>query len=254
MDITVVQLNITWKNKAVNIKQVELMLRDATIPSSGLIVLPEMFSTGFTMDVASVSEQNDSGETLDFLKEQANRHQSYIIAGVVTTDINGLGNNEAILVNPEGEVVTRYCKIHPFSYGGEDKHYRSGSTIETYPIGEYLVAPLICYDLRFPETFRSAVHQGATVFPVIANWPAARDEHWTTLLKARAIENQAYVIGANRCGADPKIQYAGHSMIINPKGEVIAEADNKETLLQATLDFESLESYRDLFPTLKDIK
>ncbi|HKG80277.1 MAG TPA: nitrilase-related carbon-nitrogen hydrolase, partial [Pyrinomonadaceae bacterium] len=118
---------------------------------------------------------------------------------------------------------------------------------------EFTVSPFICYDLRFPEIFRAAVFQGAQLFVVIANWPASRVRHWITLLKARAIENQAYVMGVNRCGNDPKLSYSGHSMIIDPRGEVLADASEVEGVISAEIDAEALAQYRREFPFLNDI-
>jgi len=116
------------------------------------------------------------------------------------------------------------------------------------------VSPFICYDLRFPEVFRAATRRGAQVLVVIANWPATRVEHWVTLLRARAIENQAYVAGVNRCGNDPKLAYPGRSVIVGPWGEVMADAGDGEGVAWADLDFAALESYRREFPVLRDIR
>src|SRR5690606_6307419 len=116
------------------------------------------------------------------------------------------------------------------------------------------VSPLICYDLRFPEAFRLATKQGAEMFVVIANWPTARVEHWLTLLKARAIENQAYVIGCNRVGRDPKVVYPGRSVIIDPRGNVLADAGGDPGVISSSIDAAALREYRKTFPALNDIR
>jgi predicted amidohydrolase len=144
--------------------------------------------------------------------------------------------------------------LHPFTYGGETQHYAPGEALVLSPWGELLLAPLICYDLRFPETFRAAVTRGAQLFAVIANWPESRVAHWLTLLKARAIENQCYVAGVNRCGSDPRLIYPGHSVIIDPRGETLAEAGADDTIIQAGVDLASLTEYRRTFPALEDIR
>jgi len=116
------------------------------------------------------------------------------------------------------------------------------------------VAPFICYDLRFPELFRMAVRQGAQLYVVIANWPASRVHHWVTLLQARAIENQAYVVGVNRCGSDPKVAYAGRSLVVSPRGVILADAGGGERVLSAELDLAALQAYRAEFPVLQDMR
>ncbi|MBA3441983.1 MAG: carbon-nitrogen family hydrolase, partial [Pyrinomonadaceae bacterium] len=146
-----------------------------------------------------------------------------------------------------------YCKLHPFTLGGESRNYLSGSGLQVLTCNEFTVAPFICYDLRFPEIFRAAVRRGANLFTVIANWPTPRSDHWITLLKARAIENQAYVVGVNRSGRDPQLSYSGQSMIFDPHGRVIAEADAEEGTISANLDLQALVSYRQELPFLKDM-
>jgi predicted amidohydrolase len=119
---------------------------------------------------------------------------------------------------------------------------------------DFQVAPFVCYDLRFPEIFRAAVKQETGLFVVIANWPSAREEHWLALLKARAIENQAYVLGVNRCGDDPKLHYSGRSQLIDPRGAILADAGESEGVISAELDLKALEEYRSSFPALADMK
>jgi len=116
------------------------------------------------------------------------------------------------------------------------------------------VAPFVCYDLRFPEVFRIAAARGAQLLAVIANWPSAREAHWLTLLRARAIENQAYVAGVNRCGEDPRLRYTGRSVIIDPRGEVLADAGSDEAVITADIDLADLEEYRRSFPALADMR
>jgi predicted amidohydrolase len=150
-------------------------------------------------------------------------------------------------------VVARYNKIHPFTLGGESQHYAAGEDLVLTEWAGCKVAPMICYDLRFPELFRSAVRRGAQLFTVIANWPVKREQHWVTLLQARAIENQAYVIGVNRCGTDPKHVYSGRSMIVDPHGNILAEIGNREGMIEAAIDVAALEAWRKDFPALQDI-
>ncbi len=147
-----------------------------------------------------------------------------------------------------------FHKLHPFTFGGEAEHYTAGRDIKVFSAGVFAIAPFICYDLRFPEVFRAAVRRGANLFVVIANWPTPRDYHWTALLKARAIENQAYVIGVNRCGNDPHHFYLGHSVVLDPHGRTVAEAGTEEGIISADLDLPSLIRYRHEFPVIEDMR
>jgi predicted amidohydrolase len=145
-----------------------------------------------------------------------------------------------------------YTKLHPFSLGGEKQHYLPGRQVVTFAWQGFTVAPFVCYDLRFPEIFRAAARQGATLFTVIANWPISRAEHWITLLRARAIENQAYVLGVNRVGRDPNTRYGGRSILVDPSGIVRADAGDAATLLRFEIDANLVAQTREKFPFLSD--
>lgn len=253
MQVVACQLDLVWENKTVNQGRVLSLLRRVPVQPDSLIVLPEMFATGFSMDVARIGEPAD-GPTTRFLASVAIQLRSHVVAGVAVRGDDGRGRNEAVVVGPDGTVAARYCKLHPFSYAGETAHYAPGGDVVTFRCGPFTVAPLVCYDLRFPEAFRRAVRRGADVLVVIANWPGARAAHWQTLLRARAIENQSYVIGVNRTGADPNLQYSGGSVILDPRGEVLAAAAVAETALVAELTLEPLVAYRREFPALNDIR
>lgn len=247
------QLDIAWHDKPANHAKVRTLLERAHPPRDALVVLPEMFATGFSMNVAAIAD-DQSRETTTFLSSLAKEFQIHVLAGIVTSAPAGKGRNEAVAFDSGGREIGRYCKMHPFTFGGEREHYAAGDAPVLFQCGEFLVAPFVCYDLRFPEAFRAAVRQGAQLFVVIANWPAPRAEHWTTLLRARAIENQACVVGVNRCGRDPENQYAGGSLIVGPRGEVLAEAGDSEGTVSAELDLPALLAYRREFPALSDIR
>lgn len=255
MNVACCQMDIAWENKPANYAKVRALLDAAAVPAGSLLVLPEMFATGFSMNVAAIAESGEERETECFLAETARARGLYVLGGIVTRDPDGRrGRNEAVLFCPNGRESARYQKMHPFSFGGETAHYASGSHPVVTPVGDWAVAPFVCYDLRFPEVFRSAVRRGgAQVLVVIANWPEAREAHWITLLAARAIENQAYVVGVNRCGRDPRHAYSGRSRIIGPRGEEIVDAGSGEGIVQARLDRDALVSWRQAFPALADI-
>jgi predicted amidohydrolase len=194
MQVIGCQFDIVWEDKAANFERVRALVTDTTVEPGALIVLPEMFATGFSMRLENIVEPQQ-GPTQQFLSQLARETGAYVIGGVATSNQDGRGRNEALVVDPEGKEILRYCKLHPFSLGGEDKHFAPGEETCSFACGPFHVAPFICYDLRFPEIFRHQTRLGAQILVVIANWPGARDAHWQTLLRARAVENQAYVIG-----------------------------------------------------------
>lgn len=248
-----IQADLAWEDKPANYRKARSMLVDAPPPEGSLIVLPEMFPTGFSMNVEAIAE-DDERLTDRFYSRLAETHRITVLGGMVNRGPDGRGRNEAAVFGPDGREVARYCKIHPFTYSGESDHYASGCEIVTFEWAGFTVAPFICYDLRFPEIFRHAARRGANLFAVIANWPQAREAHWTTLLRARAIENQAYVIGVNRCGNDPNLSYSGRSLIVDPRGETLADLGNGEGVISADPDLEVLRIYRKEFPALADMR
>lgn len=247
MNIHGLQLDIAWEDPARNCARVAEILR-ATPPAPGdLLVLPELFATGFTMNTEVVIAAQISTEL--FCTQLAIEHGITLIAGIGRPGESGRALNEAVVFSPDGETLTRYAKLHPFSYGREPESYDAGQKVVTFLWNDLRIAPFVCYDLRFPEVFREA---HADVYCIGANWPAPRAEHWNILLRARAIENQAYVLGVNRCGNDPHLQYAGGSLIISPRGEILAGGGDGESLFGAAVSAEELHAYREEFPALKD--
>ena len=255
MNIACCQLDIAWVDKPVNYRRVEAMVAGAAIPQGTLLLLPEMFATGFTMSAEAVAEPDD-GPTAQFLSGLARRNGIYVQAGLVIAGGDaGRPQNVAAIFDPSGQRVAQYAKIHLFSYAGEPASYRPGDAPLVVPVQEAILAPVICYDLRFPELFRAVVQLGAELITVIACWPEARQSHWLALLQARAIENQCYVAAVNRCGREPfGLTYSGRSQIIDPRGEVLADAGTGETVIQASADFDGLRAYRASFPALGDIR
>jgi omega-amidase len=252
MKIYCCQTDIIWEKKEENFAQVRNFLKAARPESGSLVVLPEMFATGFTMNVGAMAEPV-RGETFQFLTEICRELGIFVMAGVSSQGANGLGLNEALVISPKGELLTRYAKIHPFTLGGELKNYSRGKEIVSFQWNGMKVVPFICYDLRFPEIFRSASKAGAEMFVVIANWPNKRERHWTTLLEARAIENLAYVVGVNRSGSDPQFVYPGRSMIFDPHGRVMGDAGCAEGVISAEVSREEVTQWRKEFPALADI-
>ncbi len=250
MIVVGVQTDIAWENRQANFFRIGEMLAATDVDPGSLLVFPELSTAGFTMNTAAVTEAR-GGESEQFFSDLAKRHQSHIIAGIASQNENPAhGANEAVCFGPDGGEVARYRKRNPFPLAHEADHYPAGNKAVVFDINGWKVAPLICYDLRFPEPFREATALGAELFVVIANWPIARVDHWITLLRARAIENLAYVIGVNRAGSDPHLSYPGASLIVGPKGEVIAQAGDEPCTLRAELEREALLQWRCDFPAL----
>jgi predicted amidohydrolase len=256
MNITAIQLDSVWEDPRANFAKVERLLA-ATPPAEGsLIVLPEMFSTGFSCDL-SKTMQGEARETETFLRALAARHRSTVTGGVISPAAGGRGRNESVTFAADGTLLARYVKQRPFSGltdAGESEVHEAGHEPVLFRLGEFTVAPLICYDLRFPELFREATRRGADLIVVIAAWPLVRIEHWVTLLRARAIENLAFVIGVNRTGDEPNVKCGGRSIVVNPHGEILADAGPAETILTATIDHAEAASWRTKFPALRDAR
>ena len=250
MDVFCCQLDPAWEDKASNFESLTRLLSSHSIQPGSLIILPEMFATGFSMAFNKLAETPGQSPTLDFLSNLARQHQSAVLAGMVF-DRDGLLTNDAVLLDSSGQIVGGYAKIHPFTLSGEKDAGSCGSWVKTMPLGDWTLAPFVCYDLRFPEIFRLAT-PAAELLVVLANWPTPRVEHWVTLLKARAIENQTYVIGVNRVGSDPNLDFPGQSLIIDPKGEILARAGDSVEILSATLDLAAVREWRHEFPASND--
>ncbi|MEM1441348.1 MAG: nitrilase-related carbon-nitrogen hydrolase [Verrucomicrobiota bacterium] len=251
MKIVGCQWDLAWEDREANEARVSALLEP--VSNADLIVLPEMFSSGFSMNVEAIAEGDPSlGEA--FLRSLASEKNSAVLGGLVRGGGGKKGFNEAISFGPSGNELSRYQKNRTFRYTGESDFYENGTEIPVWEWQGWKVAALICYDLRFPELFRRATSSGAELFVVIASWPSVRVEHWLALLRARAIENLAYIVGVNRCGSDPNLDYPGRSVVIDPLGEIIADAGEEEGLLEAEIDLEKVRSWRDEFPALKDLE
>lgn len=253
MKIYGLQIDSVWENKTASHKKVSALLDQAQPEAGSLVVLGEMFATGFSMNVAGIHD-SDTRETQDFLARTAAELKIFLLGGVVTKDVSGLGRNESVVYSPAGVEIARYCKLQPFTLGGEKANYVAGEDVCLFNWQGFKVASFICYDLRFPEIFRVAAKRGADLMTIIASWPAVREDHWVSLLKARAIENQVYVIGVNRCGDDPKLHHSGHSLIFDPSGKLLTDAGSQESWIEAEIDQEFLSAYRNSLPFLNDIR
>lgn len=250
MKIGLVQYNPEWENKKANQQKITDMIAD--LNNVELLIFPEMSLTGFTMNSEKFAEGIQS-ESYKFFAEIAVSKNTNVIAGVIERSKNSIYNT-AIHINPKGRLEKLYRKIHPFSYSTEDENYDAGSRPAIGKIKKWKFGFTICYDLRFPELFRKYGKKRVHFIVNIANWPDTRIEHWRNLLKARAIENQSYILGVNRVGDDPKLHYPGFSSVFDPMGKEVITLENEERILIAELDKELIRKVREKFPFLNDMK
>jgi len=254
LKVHLVQFSPLWEDKGANFSKVQHLVELCSPEPHSLVVLPEAFATGFSLNL-QVTCDGEPEQTQAFLSRLSSTHKVWILAGCTSPDASGThGRNIAVIFGPEGRRVGEYQKMHPFTPMGEDKKHLAGQKPQIFSIGDFLLCPLLCYDLRFPELFRASVKKGANLFVVLASWPESRMSHWHTLLQARAIENQAYVIGVNRTGSDPNHKYVGGSKMIDPMGKSLVEADLEEELVSFTLEHRLIEDWRSSFPALQDIR
>ncbi|HEX4778167.1 MAG TPA: carbon-nitrogen family hydrolase [Acidimicrobiia bacterium] len=250
MRVAAVQHDIVWEDREANYARLAPMIHAAAAAGARLVALTEMFATGFSMDAARVAEPRD-GPSSQFLCEQA-RANGVWVCGSIAERALGVDRpyNTFVLAAPGG-VLHRYDKIHPFTYSGEHEHYSAGTELVTVDVDGLAVSPFVCYDLRFADELWPLA-PSTDLYIVVANWPESRRLHWQVLLRARAIENQAYVVGVNRVGTGGRLTYAGDSCVIDPLGEVLASAAGGETLVLADVDPGVVRATRERFPFLTD--
>ena len=254
MKIALIQMDVAWESRKANYAKAGNFFRKAARQACDIIVFPEMFSTGFSMNIPAVAE-DERGETSQVLCELAKKYGLNVIAGFAAkTRGRKKARNLAIAINRKGAVIATYAKMHPFSLAKEDKYFSSGNTRIIFQIEEIFASVFICYDLRFPEIFRDIARSVQVIF-VLANWPSSRKDQWETLLKARAIENQCFVIGVNRTGKDGNgIRYPGASHAFDPMGNDICSGGPKEQFITCVIDPDAVSKVRSQFPFLEDMR
>lgn len=254
MKIALIQLNIAWESKKVNLNRAKSFIERAAEERCDVIVFPEMFNTGFSMDISKIAEDKN-GETFKILSKAAKKNSIYVIAGFpIKLSNEEKGRNIAVVFDRKGNVIAQYTKMHPFSLLKEDQYYLAGNNPVIFNIDKTPCSIFICYDLRFPEIFRKVAKNVEVIF-VIANWPSSRKNHWDALLKARAIENQCFVIGVNRTGTDGNgIKYHGSSLVYDPFGRKICSGNSKNEFLICELNPLETLLIRTNFPFLRDMR
>ena len=249
MKVAAIQHDIVWEDPAATKRHVAPLIAQAAASGARLIALTEMFATGFSMHPERIAE-DEGGPIETFLADQAREHDTHVVASIAQRGRDGRYRNNAVIATPGG-TVHRYAKIHPFSYAGEHERYAAGERHLTVDVEGLRVTVFVCYDLRFADEFWARATD-TDLYVVPANWPEPRREHWRTLLRARAIENQAYVLGVNRVGRVKDLEHVGDSAIIDPLGRTLAEASIGESVLVADIDAATVAEIRATFPFIRD--
>ena len=249
--VALVQQDTVWQDPAANLARARGFAAQAAQAGARVVVFPELFTLGFTMAPEPFAEALP-GATTEAVAALSREFGLFIVGSAVEAHAPH-PRNAAFVTGPDGSLLAAYRKIHPFSYGEEHRHYCGGTECPVFEIDGVRCGLQICYDLRFPEPFRSLAARGAEVVFVPANWPVRRISAWSTLLAARAIENQMAVYGANRVGRDGAgLDYPGASAIHDAFGDAIATGDATEGLVVGDLDLGALRAWRERFPALKD--
>ncbi len=252
------QTNIYFADPEKNYENVENLFRQAMEENSDadIILLPEDWSSGFSDKMFQEIEKHveeEDGPSVTFLKKLAKEYKVWVVAGSISTKHkDGKFRNTTFLINREGEVVGDYSKMHLYSDMDEDVAFEHGSKTEVYDTEFGKLGFMICYDIRFPELARTYALKNADALIVVSDFPNPRVEHWRTLLRARAIENQMYVVACNRVGPSPMGTYCGHSLIIDPWGDIIAEGGEEQEIIVGEVDFTETNGVRNLIHVFND--
>jgi omega-amidase len=248
LTVTLIQTELDWEDVAANLRRFGRLI-DSLQVATDLIVLPEMFTTGFSMNAGALAE-NMNGRTVDWLRETARRTAAAVVGSIIVVD-DGRFYNRLCWASPDGKLAT-YDKKHLFRYAGEDRVYTAGGAPLLVELKGWRIRPFVCYDLRFPVWTRN-INRTYDLALFIANWPQRRAEHWKVLLQARAIENQSYVIGVNRIGTDGNgLYHSGDSSVIDPIGTILFRSAHAPCAFTLPLEQDRLDDYRQSFPAWKD--
>ena len=251
MLIALASLNQYWEDKSANLSNCRELFYEAKSHNAQVIMFPEMTLTGFSMNIGITAEDEETSPTVESFRQLSNEFGIGTIFGVVFQH-NKKATNNAVFIDKTGETIGKYQKVHPFSFSGEDKYFEVGKEILSVDFGLLKMGVTICYDLRFPEIY-SALGVKSNLIVNIANWPAKRIEHWTTLLRARAIENQVYIAGVNRIGTDQNgLDYVKSSIAVNPNGEILEPIYAGEELDIYEVDKAALSEFKTRFSTTQD--
>lgn len=252
MKVSLIQLDIAFGRPSANYAAAEAKIREAAADKPDCILLPELWTTGYDLTRLDEIADPDGHHTVAFISALAKAYSINIIAGSIASKSEDGVKNRMLIFNREGKLVGEYSKLHLFRLMDEHLYLQPGEAKGLFSLDGSSCAGLICYDIRFPEWVRAHTVQGAQVLFVSAEWPLPRLAHWQALLISRAIENQCYVVACNRAGQDPGNVFAGHSMIIDPWGEIIAEAGEGEEIISGHIDLQKVSQVRSQIPIFAD--
>jgi len=246
------QTNVTFANPEENFKRVEEYAKKAADQKVDVVVFPEMWNTGYALDQLDEIADKNGIQTQTLLKKLAIQYHLNIVGGSVSTKRDGHFYNTSYVVNEQGNVVSAYDKVHLFGLMHEGDFITAGSNETTFELAGVPSTGVICYDIRFPEWLRTLSRHDAKVIYISAEWPDVRIPQWELLVRARAIENQAYVVAVNRVGDDPDNHFNGHSLVVDPLGKIVEQAGEQEELVVASLDLDSIDQVRGQIPVFED--
>jgi omega-amidase len=249
--VALISLDQKWEDKAYNTQRCAELAARAAACGAELVIYPEMTLTGFTMNTQLSAEDSEQSPSLAAFSDLARKYGVWIVAGLVMRK-GSKASNMLVAFSGEGREQTRYAKIHPFSFAGEDRFFQSGNSLAKAQMAEFTLGFSICYDLRFPELY-TALARDCDMLVNIANWPQRRIMHWRILLQARAIENQAYVIGVNRTGTDGNgLEYERSSLVVNANGEFVDPVATEGEIDIYEMNRQELDEFRRKFSTRQD--
>lgn len=253
MKLALVQMNVQIGEPDTNYHKVRQFLEQSIGQKPDVIILPEMWNTGYALEQADRIADVDGQRARSIFSDFSNRHNVTIVGGSVLYKDSATGRvTNTMLVYQNGIEVLRYDKMHLFRLMDEDQYLTAGNSFGLFDYQGTKVGTMICYDLRFPFLFRKLVNSGAKVLINSAQWPTARLDHWRTLVIARAIENQSYMIAVNRCGTSRNTEFPGHSMVVDPWGEILLEGDSTEQIYHLEIDLAKVDEIRNRIPVFED--
>ena len=253
MKIALVQMDVAHGQPVENKKHVKEMLERTLDDNPDVIVLPEMWNTGYALDELNGLADKEGLDSQELLSHFARKHAVAIIGGSVAIEKDGKFYNTTYVYNKSGDLINTYSKVNLFGLMAEDQYMSAGSSESVFELDAVTAASVICYDIRFPEWVRTQMAQGAKVLFVVAQWPEPRVQQWEILLKARAVENQAFVVAVNRVGTGPDDVFSGHSMVIDPLGNVVLESkEHEEGIFTADINLEEVDKVRGQIPVFED--
>ncbi|MDP4462006.1 carbon-nitrogen family hydrolase [Staphylococcus hyicus] len=256
MKIQILQFNVEPQSPSKNIHKIQRLFSEHVSHDTDVVVLPEMWNNGYSLSSLKQLSDRNLKQSLEWIQALARQYSVDIIAGSVSNQVEENLYNTAFAVDQNGHKIYEYHKIHLVPMLNEPTYLDAGTRVPyTFHLSDGTpVSQIICYDLRFPELTRYPAANGTQIMFYVAQWPEVRKAHWRKLLQARAIENDMFVVAANTCGSDGETSFAGHSMIINPNGEILKEADHEETVLTVDINLNDVQKQRINIPVFDNLR